>query len=229
MFLTMRTIDEPELIQAAIGSIWAAILAVLATMRIQFAASTAIGLGARACHSTTTPAPDWALPSHLAVSSRARSPAWSPAGIVDMIKFPILRMASGPLLAVLGTELKHWVTPAIEMTLTLVVVLVAFYFISLIAAIYAAIRGGRIFALGLFGLLVEQASKGVVICPGIVGTNWDPNESVLDEIVGYVIAAQGLMFQMSQGYVLTFPWNVLLLPLTIVDLLVKWLTGAYYI
>ena len=221
MFLTMRTIDEPELIQAAIGSIWAAILAVLATMRIQFAASTAIGLGARACYSTTTPAPDCALPSHLAVSS--------PAGIVDMIKFPILRIASGPLLAVLGTDLKHWVTPAIEMTLTLIVVVIAFYFISLIAAVYAAVRGGRIFALGLFGLLVEQASKGVVICPGIVGTNWDPNESVLDEIVGYVIAAQGLMFQMSQGYVLTFPWNVLLLPLTIVDLLVKWLTGAYYI
>ena len=221
MFLTMRTIDEPELIQAAIGSIWAAILAVLATMRIQFAASTAIGLGARACYSITTPAPDCDLPSHLAVSS--------PAGIVDMIKFPILRIASGPLLAVLGTDLKHWVTPAIEMTLTLVVVVIAFYFISLIAAVYAAVRGGRIFALGLFGLLVEQASKGVVICPGIVGTNWDPNESVLDEIVGYVIAAQGLMFQMSQGYVLTFPWNVLLLPLTIVDLLVKWLTGAYYI
>ena len=55
-----------------------------------------------------------------------------------------------------------------------------------------------------------------------VSSDFDPNESVLDEIVGYIIAAQGLMFQLTQGFTLAFPWNILLLPLTIVEWLIRW-------
>lgn len=133
-------------------------------------------------------------------------------------------------------------------------ILVAWSAKATIAAFYAAIRGGRLFADGFFGLLVEQvchngalqfracagvlhaatatedagacarvwqAQKGVTVCPGIVGANFDPNESVLDEIVGYIIAAQGLMFQLTQDFALPFPWNMLLSPLTLVEWLIR--------
>ena len=78
-------------------------------------------------------------------------------------------------------------------------------------------HGNKLFAQGFFGLIVDQAAKGIQICPGLVGKDFDANESVLDEIVGFIIAAQGFMFQLTQGYVLPFPFNVLLLPLSIVE------------
>ena len=79
MVLVMTTIDEPGRINAAIASVWAALLAVLATLRLEFAASTAIALG-----------------------------------IVDMIKFPMLRLSTPGMLALLGPTLKHWCEPLIE-------------------------------------------------------------------------------------------------------------------
>jgi hypothetical protein len=126
-------------------------------------------------------------------------------------------MVTPMLLGVLGPRLKHWCTPLIESTLVLVIVIVAWYAKSFVAAFYAALRGGRLFAQGFFGLIVDQAHRGVVICPGIVGKEFDPNESVLDEVVGYIIAVQGLMFQLTSGFSLHFPFNLLLLPLTVVD------------
>ena len=82
------------------------------------------------------------------------------------------------------------------------------------------------FADGFFGMLVEQAKNGITICPGIIGPDYDPEDSVLDEIVGFVIAAQGLMFQLSHAYELTFPFNVLLSPLTFIEWLIRTQVGT---
>ena len=81
LFLMMRTVSEPERIQSAIASTWAACIAVLATITMQFAATTAIALG-----------------------------------IVDMIKFPTVRMVTPTIIGMLGSDLKHWCTPLIEST-----------------------------------------------------------------------------------------------------------------
>jgi hypothetical protein len=45
MKLAMLSVDEPDKLQAAVGSFWAACLAVLATLRLQFAQTTALALG----------------------------------------------------------------------------------------------------------------------------------------------------------------------------------------
>ena len=182
----MTTIDEPGRINAAIASVWAALLAVLATLRLEFAASTAIALG-----------------------------------IVDMIKFPMLRLSTPGMLALLGPTLKHWCEPLIEFGLAFIAIIFGWWAKAMLAALYAAVRGGRLFAQGFFGLIVDQARKGVQICPGLVNKDFDPNESVLDEIVGFIIAAQGFMFQFTQGYVLPFPFNILLLPLSIVEWILR--------
>ena len=87
LFLIMHTIAEPGRIQSAIGSVYVALLAVLATLRMEFAASTAIALG-----------------------------------IVDIVKFPAVRMLSSPVLSLVGVELKHWVNPIIEAALALTII-----------------------------------------------------------------------------------------------------------
>ena len=44
---------------------------------------------------------------------------------------------------------------------------------------------------------------------------------MLDEVVGFIIAFQGFAFQLSNGFTLPFPWNLLMLPLTIVEWILR--------
>ena len=46
---------------------------------------------------------------------------------------------------------------------------------------------------------------------------FDPDESYLDEAVGYSLAAVGFLFQIFNGFSLPFPLNLIFLPLTIVE------------
>ena len=131
-------------------------------------------------------------------------------------------MLTPALLAVLGNDLKHWCSPLIDVLITTIMIIVAWYFMGVIAAFYAAFRGGRLFAEGFFNMIVGQAKSGLHLCPGIIGADFDPNESVLDEIVGFIFAFQGLLFQMTSGLgVLPFPFNILLLPLSVLESMLR--------
>ena len=46
---------------------------------------------------------------------------------------------------------------------------------------------------------------------------FDPDESYLDEAVGYSLAAFGFAFQILNGFNLPFPLNLIFLPLTIIE------------
>lgn len=50
-----------------------------------------------------------------------------------------------------------------------------------------------------------------------VKTPFDHNESVIDEIIGYTVAAAGFATQVYYGFLLAFPLNLIFLPLTIVE------------
>lgn len=77
------------------------------------------------------------------------------------------------------------------------------------------------FADGMFAIIIEKARSGVQLCPGIIGADWNPDDSVLDEIVGFLIASQGFMFQITQNYHLPFPFNLVLFPFTVVENLIR--------
>lgn len=50
----------------------------------------------------------------------------------------------------------------------------------------------------------------------------NPDESYLDEIVGYALAAVGLYFQLSMGFRVPFPLNVLLFPFSCMEYFLIW-------
>ena len=52
------------------------------------------------------------------------------------------------------------------------------------------------------------------------------DQTNVDEIVGWTVAAVGLYFQFSNGMALPFPFNILLLPLTIVEKVLRYLVIA---
>ena len=56
----------------------------------------------------------------------------------------------------------------------------------------------------------------------------DPKNSQVDEMLGYVVTAAGLWFQLRSGFSLPFPLNVLLLPFTMLEWWLMWMLNLNY-
>ena len=65
------------------------------------------------------------------------------------------------------------------------------------------------FALPVLGWWIEQVP--------FIAQPFDPDESFLDEAVGYSLAAFGFFFQITNGFALPLPFNLIFLPLTIIE------------
>ena len=90
---------------------------------------------------------------------------------------------------------------------------------QVVSAFYSALRGGKLFASALFSFLDDRGWLARLPC---VAKPFDPDDSNLDEIVGYVLAAAGFVFQLQAGFALVFPLNLVLLPLTTVEWVLRW-------
>jgi len=189
VFLAMRSIDDPKRLQNAIGALWASYIAVLATLRLEFARTTAFALG-----------------------------------IVETVKYPLLRVLSTPTLMMLNAAppsmrlsadaAKTWTSTIIESSLVFIAVIFAWYLQMIISAFYSALRGGKMFADGTITLLFENGYMKYV---PFIAQPFNPDESFVDETVGYSIAACGFLFQFFSGFALPFPLNIIFLPLSIIE------------
>jgi hypothetical protein len=177
--IAMCAVREPARLQVACGALFTSYLAVLATLRLEFARTTAFALG-----------------------------------LVEMAKFPIIRTVSPVVAASLGEELAHWTQTIIETTLTFIAVIFAWWLQMIISAFYSGLRGGRLFADALIAFLEE---KGLMDKVPLIAQPFDPDESYLDEAIGYSLAAVGFSFQIFNGFNLPFPLNLVFLPLTIIE------------
>lgn len=184
--LIMATVKEPQKIQQGVASIYAAFLAVVATLRLEFAQTVAMAIG-----------------------------------VADMAKKPLVLGIKPNAEKVLPPQTHQWIQPSIESALQLFAILVAMYIQQIISAFYSALRGGRLFSEAVFNILVEKAKRGIIICPGVVGVDYDPENSILDDVIGWILSAQGFWFQLSTGFSVPFPFNILMTPLTMIELLLK--------
>lgn len=78
----------------------------------------------------------------------------------------------------------------------------------ILSAFHSAMRGGIVFARNIMAYLAEMKY-----------VNINHEETYLDEIVGYSLAALGLWFQLAFGFGLPFPLNVILFPFTVAEYL----------
>jgi len=194
LFLAMSVVKDPKKLQEAWGALFTAYLAVLATLRLEFARTTAFALG-----------------------------------IVEMCKFPIVRTFAPMLTAAIGPKLVHWTETLIETALTFLAVVFAWYLQMIVSAFYSGLRGGRMFAEALIEFLQQKKTEDGVpyidklpfpiarVDPNDPTSPFDPNESFLDEAIGYSLAALGFSFQFFNGFSLPFPLNIVLLPLTMIE------------
>jgi len=142
--------------------------------------------------------------------------------VAEMLEMPACRIF-GPVLAVaLGPELNHWCFTIISTTIKIISVIVASYVQSIISAFYSGLRGGTMFASGLINILSEKGWLDK--CPVVKDKDgkFDPNLSIIDECIGYPLAAAGFYWQFTNGFALPFPYSLVMFPITCMDWVLKW-------
>lgn len=98
-----------------------------------------------------------------------------------------------------------WITKSIGMS-------IAWYIQSIISAFTSALQGGLIVSRALMRI---GRKKGFDFIP--------PDEdSMIDEVSSYVIAAAGFYFQFSMGFKAQFPLNLILWPFELAEYWIRW-------
>ena len=93
--------------------------------------------------------------------------------------------------------------------------MIAFWMQSIVSMIHSAIRGGL------------MCSRNILTyCSRMNYLHINAEDSYLDEAVGYTLAATGMWFQLSMGFEVFFPFNILLLPFTLTNLLLLWVVNT---
>lgn len=142
-------------------------------------------------------------------------------GIAEMLELPIVRFV-GPYLAyAMGPELNHWVHTIISTTVKITAMAVAWYMQTVISAFYSAIRGGKLFATALFQFFTDRGWLEK-FPDSLVKKPFNPDESYLDEAIGYPLAAIGFYVQYTYDFGLHFPLNLILFPLTCIEWIIRW-------
>lgn len=184
--IAMGCVEDPPKLQAAVGALWSAFLGVLATLKLEFAQTTAFALG-----------------------------------LANIFKFPATRLLASPLVWALGPNLVHWTDTIIDSGLKIVLIMLVWIFARVRAAFYSGIRGGKMFGTAVIKILEER--KLTESLPDFICKKpYIPEESYLDELIGYPIAAMGVYFQLSAFCTfLPFPLDWILWPVSMAEYLLE--------
>lgn len=104
------------------------------------------------------------------------------------------------------TDYAKWAETIVNYVLKIICITLAWFAHRFLSCIHSAIRGGTMLSRNLFQYL--HVMNYVQI---------NPDETVLDEIAGAALAALGIYFQLSIGYVMPFPLNIILSPVLIAE------------
>mmetsp|Transcript_1775 Transcript_1775/g.3966 ORF Transcript_1775/g.3966 Transcript_1775/m.3966 type:complete len:345 (+) Transcript_1775:36-1070(+) len=131
--------------------------------------------------------------------------------IGDTIEPTVLKFAEPVAKSAVPEPYHKWVRPTIKYSCKGFAVSIAWTIQRVISAFHSAIRGGL------------MCSRGVLHYLGKVGVlKLDDKDTYLDEIVGFVLAFLGFSVQLQWGFSLPFPFNLLLLPFSILEWLLMW-------
>lgn len=135
--------------------------------------------------------------------------------IGEMVEKPAIQFVLPFLEAVLPPDYKKWAGPVMSYTIRGFAVSIAWTIQRVISAFHSAMRGGLMF------------SRNIIEYMSIMGhIHIDHEKTYLDEILGYGLAFLGLWFQLSMGFHIPFPLNILLLPFTIAEYLLIWTVNS---
>jgi len=179
MLLFLKTVD-PHRVTTCIAGMQAGLLAVLATLKMEFA--KAITLGTAIGHAFERPTERFIL--------------------------PVFESA-------LPADYQRWAGPVTAYLIKGTIISFAWFLQRVLSACHSAVRGGTMCARNVLDYLDRMNYIHV-----------RAEETVMDEVVGYLLAAAGLWFQLSSGFSLPFPLNVLLLPVSLLEWALMWMVNS---
>ena len=141
-------------------------------------------------------------------------------GIADQLELPAVQLFGPTLAMLLGKDLQHWVAPTIGTTIKVVAVVVASYIQAVISAFYSGLRGGRLFGEAFMYGVMPYVSPYLPECLNV--KDFNPDESYIDEIIGFPLAAAGFYYQITNGFALDFPYSIIMFPCTAVEWIIRW-------
>lgn len=177
--LFMKTVD-PNRMSHAIAGLQSGLMAVVATLKLQFAKSITLG-----------------------------------GAIADIALKPLNKFVLPAIEGSLPPDYKKWGRPMLVYSVKTIAVTVAWLIARVISAYHSAIRGGNMFATNI----IEYLNTMGYVKLNVADTH-------IDEIAGYLIAGVGLWFQLSMGFQLPFPLNVLMFPFTLLEWWFMWLVNS---
>jgi len=125
---------------------------------------------------------------------------------------PVALKAGVPILAhLLPPKYHHWIPAIIKNTVRALAVSLAWRLQVMQSAMQSALRGGLLFARAL--LRWANQKKFVEL---------DANDTYLDEVTGYAVAAFGFYCQLTWGFAMPFPLNLVMWPFTLVEWYIRW-------
>lgn len=136
--------------------------------------------------------------------------------IGEMIEHPVDTYLLPHVVKFVPEEYRRWVKPTVHYSIRTAAISFAWFVQRIISAFHSALRGGLLFARNLLKYLSVMK---------IVDIKED--DTYLDEVVGYGLAAIGLFFQLSTGFSLPFPLNILLFPFTILEYVLIYLISSF--
>jgi hypothetical protein len=179
VFLFLRLV-EPERITTAIAGINAGFLAVVATLKLQFARTITLG-----------------------------------NSIGEQLEVPAKQYVLPVVVKLLPEEHRKWAWPLISYGIRSIAISVAWFIQRVVSSFHSALRGGIMFSRNILHYLDAM---------NIIKINHE--ETYLDEAIGYGLAALGLFFQLSLGFAVPFPLNILLFPVTMVEYFLVWTVSS---
>jgi hypothetical protein len=126
--------------------------------------------------------------------------------IGEMIEGPVDHYVLPHIEKVVPDDYRRWVKPTIHYSIRTGAISFAWFIQRIISAFHSAMRGGLMFSRSILAYLSAMDIYHL-----------DDKDTYLDEIVGYGLAALGLFFQLSTGFSLPFPLNILLFPFTLME------------
>jgi hypothetical protein len=131
--------------------------------------------------------------------------------MAQCVEYPVLKYVLPIVTPLAPKEVQHWGPTAVSAATKAAAVWFAWTLQVYVSAVQSAMRGGLLFSRGL----MAYANK-----TGRLQLRAD--DSLVDEFVGYFIAALGFYVQWNLGFDLPFPFNLIMFPFTMIEWYIRW-------
>jgi len=131
--------------------------------------------------------------------------------ISDCMRKPARLLLAPPLARLVPPEYSHWIAPMLDLTCKTIALSIAWFISRVISATHSATLGG---------LMAARHMMKFATTRGFI--ELDEQDTMLDEIAGWSLAAAGLYFQLSHYMQLPFPLSVVFFPVSLLETFLQW-------